>query len=250
MNSLRVMGVCALLFGSIGCGAFEQVFDKVTLSDEELQAVADNYTAVLEAFNDLEEFAVDLANGELETDDALTFTAPAAENNWTGTMEYVGADLPGGDGELLVTFRIVQDGVAINPFETDLSTTELLTAEITVDFDGLTRKGVPMTFVASFTTSYDRAAAPGKEDIITDGTFSIDHGGYTAELTASAFTLRVDVETSTAENASGSIRGLIDIPDFAFDADVDIIGRGEVIHVEVDALDQTIDEGDIPVADF
>ena len=250
MNTLRVLGVCALLFGSIGCGAFEEVFDKVTLSDAELQEVADNYAAALEAFHDLEEFAVDLANGDIETDDALEFTVPSEDNDWTGTLRYVGPDLPGGDGELTVTFKVVKDGVAIDPFDSELSDTSLLTADLTVEFDGLTRKGAPMTFSADFTTSYDREVAEGKEDVITDGDFTIVHDGYRADLTASAFTLRIDVESSTPENASGQIRGVIDIPDFAFDADVDIEGRGEVIHVEVDVLDQSIDEGDIAVADF
>ncbi|MDH3591082.1 MAG: hypothetical protein OER88_04350 [Planctomycetota bacterium] len=250
MSILRLLGIGALLCGTVACTAFEDVFDKVTLSEAELRDVAENYAAALAAFHDLEEFAVDVANGTIDVGDALTFTVPEAANNWTGTLSYLGPDLPGGDGSLTVTFRIVQDGVPVDPFAADLSTTQLLTAEMTVVFDGFTRNGVPMALDATFTTSYDRSVAEGKEDVATTGTFFIDHGGYVANLSAQAFTIRIDKETSTPESSSGRVTGSIDIPDFAFDADVDIDGRGEVIHIEVDVLDQSIDEGDIAVADF
>lgn len=250
MRILRSLGLCALLLGAAACTRLNEVLDKVVLTDAELELVGENYAGALQAYYDLEQFAVDVANGDVDVGDALTFQAPDAANNWTGTISYMGPDLPGGDGELVVTFRVLMDGVAVDPFAEDLTGADVLAAEMTVEFDGQTKAGVPMTLSADFTTAYDSAFAEGKVQVTTNGTFDIDHGGYVASLTATDFAFVVDTATALAESASGRVSGVMDIPDYAFDADVNIEGLDDVVHIDVHVLDQEIDQADIPVADF
>jgi hypothetical protein len=247
---LRCLGLCALLLGSVACTRLNEVLDKVVLTDAELELVGENYAGALRAYYDIEQFAIDVANGDVDVGDALTFTAPDAANNWTGTISYLGPDLPGGDGELVVTFRVLSDGVAVDPFAADLTGADVLAAEMTVEFDGHTKEGVPMTLSAAFTTSYDRTFAEGQVEISTNGTFDIDHGGYTAALTATDFAFVVDTATAVAQSASGRVSGAMDIPDYTFDADVNIEGQGDIVRIDVHVLDQEIDKADIAVADF
>ena len=74
--------------------------------------------------------------------------------------------------------------------------------------------------------------------------------GASAELVATAFSFSWDPVLSLAADATGRIEGAIDIPGFAFDADVDILAQGETLQVHVAVLDQTVEDALLDINDF
>jgi hypothetical protein len=230
------------------CGAITDLIDEVTLSQEELEVIADNARGAVNAFADLTEFALQVARGEVEIEGA-EWTAPSAENGWQGSLHYIGSEFPGGDGEITVSFTVRADGVPVDPAELDLETVGVLAVDLDVLFTGVTKEGADLGLDAEFTITAD-SSVEGTEEVVTDGTFVISHNGFVANLVATEFTTLVDTVDNVATSASGTIAGLIDIPEFAFDADVTITGHGDQVQFLIEVLSQTVTDELVPVGDF
>jgi len=242
-----VLPTLFLAFAS--CGALTDVLDRTTLSDAELQDVKDNYQGAVRAFNDLEEFAASVANGTVDISGS-TYDPPTSENGWVGTLRYQGPDFPGGDGDFVLGFTVLdQNGQPVDPFETDVTGDEVLTMDVGVDFLGTTAEGAPLELHADFNLVLDQSD-PAREVVTLDGTFSIRHNDYVADLTARTLVFSYDPATGLVQEATGMIDGTIEIPGFAFDADVAIVAHGETASVDIAVLDQTIEDGVVSIADF
>jgi hypothetical protein len=239
----------ALLLSFASCGAFGDVIDRTTLSEAELQEVKDNYDGAMRAFQDLGDFAADVADGTVDISGS-TYDPPTAGNGWQGTLRYQGPDFPGGDGDITLRFTALDGtGQPVDPFSTDVADDTIIAMDVGVDFLGTTTDGAPLAFRADFALDLDRTD-PDREVVAIDGTFTIRHGEYVAELVATAFSFSWDPLLSLAGDATGRIEGAIDIPGFAFDADVDIVGQGESLQVHVAVLDQTVEDAVLDINDF
>jgi hypothetical protein len=239
----------ALLFVFASCGAVGDVIDRTTLNEAELQDVKDNYQGAIRAFQDLGDFSADVADGTVDISGS-TYDPPTVANGWEGTLRYQGPDFPGGDGDITLRFTALDgSGQPVDPFEPGAVDGTMLTMDVGVDFVGTTAAGAPLRFRADFTLALDRTN-PELEVVSMDGTFTIRHNDYIAELTATAFTFGWDPVLALAQDASGRIDGTIDIPGFAFDAEATIIAQGEALSVHVVVLDQTVEDGVLDINDF
>ncbi|MHC4339160.1 MAG: hypothetical protein ACYSX0_02950 [Planctomycetota bacterium] len=228
---------------------FADLVDEVTLTEAELQDVRDNYEGAMRAFGDLAEFAASVGDGTVDISTS-EYTPPTAENDWLGSLRYLGTDFPGGRGELTLSFTVLDEaGNPVDPFETDLTNDTLITADLDVTFVGLTTEGAPLDFHGVFTSKLDRSD-PDVHEVETTGAFTIGHNEYVAAFEATAFKVTYDAATDEPQSASGDVTGSIDIPDFAFDADVDIRGLGSDVSILIEVLDQTVEDSIVDVADF
>jgi hypothetical protein len=73
-----------------------------------------------------------------------------------------------------------------------------------------------------------------------DGSYDIDHAGYDVDLLASNLAITFDHTSHQVTYVTGELVGEIDIPDFAFDVDVALVGAGTAIQVGLDFLDDSI----------
>ncbi len=245
---MRQFALLTALCALTACGIVEEIIDEVSISDAEMQEIADNIRCAIDAFEDLETFALQVVRGDIDIE-GQDFTQPTAENDFTATLIYNGDEFPGGTGEIELTFRVVADGNVVDPFEFDLNGAGALQIEITMSFSGTNRKGQPMTFVADFDMDADLSAVD-TETITVNGTFNIRQNGYTADLTATDFAWTTDLATELPTNATGFIAGPIGIPDFAFDGDLVVEGRGDKVRVKIEVLGQTVEDEEIALADF
>jgi hypothetical protein len=223
--------------------------DDLTLSDSEVAELKDNYDAAFASVIELGQFGSEVGSGEVDVSDAV-LTAPSAENEWTGSFSYAGADFPNGDGEIAVEFTVLDsNGDPVDPFAVDLSLDDLVTTELVVEFSGTSGIGEPLVVNADFRMVVDRRVAD-KETVTITGTFDVFHGDYFASFTADQFSMEYDAATNEPLSASGRIDGRIDIPNYPFDCDVEVLGNGDVISILVDVLSNTIEDEDVPVGDF
>jgi hypothetical protein len=238
-----------LLLALASCGAIGDIIDRTTLTDAELQDVKDNYQGAMRAFNDLGDFAMGVADGTIDISTS-TYDPPTAENGWQGTLHYQGPDFPGGDGNITLTFTVTDgNNQPVDPFQTDITNDPTITAVVGIDFSGTTKEGAPLDLQADFTLGLDQTD-PSRNVVSVDGSFTIRHNDYVAKLKATSFVLSYDPATGVAQEATGVIDGTIDIPNFAFDADVTLKGNGETLAVDVAVLNQTVDNGVVNIADF
>ncbi len=231
------------------CGVVTDIIDEVTLSDAEIQDIKDNYQGAMSAFQDLADFAGSVSDGTVDIATS-EYTAPTAENNWRGSLRYLGDEFPGGEGELTLAFTVLDEtGNPVDPFETDLGNDTLVTADLDVSFVGRTSDGAPIDFHAVFTSKLDRSD-PAAHEVEITGTFTIRHNDYVAAFEATTFKVTYDAATDEPLSADGIVTGSIDIPNFAFDADVDIRGNGPDVAVHIEVLDQTVEDAIVDLADF
>ena len=226
----------------VGCGQLGDVLDRVTLTDAELQEAADNYTGAIAAFKELEAFAVQVSEGTVDISGA-TLTAPSEENGWVGTIQFISDVFPGGAGELDLSYSVIGPDGPMDPFLVDTTQDPVVTTSIQVAFTGQTSQGADLLIEADFTITLDRTD-PATEVLTTVGTFRIDHNGYVADLTAENLVLNVDNATGVVTSGSGAIRGVMEIPNFTFDADVDIELAGSTMSVLVKVLDDDIENSE------
>jgi len=232
----------------VGCGNLGEVLDRVTLSDAELAEASDNYAGAIAAFKELEAFAVEVSEGTVDISGA-DYTAPAAENGWVGTIRFVSDVFPGGAGELDLSFSVIGPNGPMDPFLVDTTQDPVVTTSIQVDFTGQTSQGADLRIEADFTVELDRTD-PAQEVLTTNGTFLIDHNGYVADLAAETLVLNVDAASGAVTSGSGAITGSMSIPDFTFDADVDIELQGATMRVLVKVLDDEIENSETELSAF
>jgi hypothetical protein len=220
---MRKVAIAAMLCALVaGCSV-----DELVLTEFEQQDLADNVVAAIEAYQALGEFALSVALGQEQLDGA-NYIEPSADNDWTGTYDYVGDQFPGGNGEMTMTFQVVVDGVPVNPYDTDFTQVDTLTMLVTLSFNGVSAAGAPLSMESDF--RLDITAEEGTAaSVTTNGAFTILHNAYLAVLDTTDFRLDFDAETQAANNATGAISGTIDVPNYAFDADVDITGQGDIV---------------------
>jgi len=245
---MRQFALLTALCALTGCGVVEDIVDEVTISSAEMEEIADNIRCAIDAYEDLSDFALQVARGDIEIS-GQDFTEPTADNDFTSTLIYNGDEFPGGSGEITMTFRVLADGVVVDPVDFDLASADVLQIQITMDFNGSNRKGDPMTFVSDFDMDVDTTAAES-ETVTVNGTFDIQQNGYRAQLTASDFAWTTDLASGLPSNATGTVAGPVSIPDFAFDGDLLIEGRDEQVRVKIEVLDQTVEDALIDLTDF
>ncbi|MHC4938071.1 MAG: hypothetical protein ACYTHK_03790 [Planctomycetota bacterium] len=226
----------------VGCGQLGEILDGVTLSESELQAAADNYSGALVAFRELEAFAVEVSQGTVDLTGAQ-LVAPSPENGWVGSIYFLSDLFPGGPGELTMTFSVIGPDGPMDPALVDPATTPVVTTEFSVEFAGLTSAGANLALSADFTIVYDQSD-PLADVTTINGSFLIDHDGYVADLDANSLQITSDSTTGVATNVTGSITGTMEIPDYAFDATVDVVGLGDRLSMLVKVLDQTIEDSE------
>jgi len=226
----------------VGCGQLGEVLDRVTLSEAELAEASDNYAGALAAFKELEAFAVQVSEGDVDLDGA-EFTAPTEENGWIGGIAFLSDQFPGGSGELDLTFSVDGPNGPMDPFLVDTTTDPVVTTSIRVLFTGQSSAGADLNLDAEFTIKADRTD-PAREVITVNGRFRIDHNGYVADLTATELVLAFDVASGAIQSGSGDIRGTMEIPGYTFDADVAITANNDRLHVLVEVLNQTIEDSE------
>jgi len=205
--------------------------DELILSEGEQQDLADNIVGAIEAYQALADFAltVALGNADLAGSD---YTEPSASNDWTGTLVYNGDQFPGGNGSMSMTFQVLADGVLVDPYNFDFSETQSITLDMSVQFNGTSAKGAPLSLDCNFTM--DITPEEGVAAAVTiNGGFLIGHNGYTANLGANNFALEFDAATETLTSITGTLIGTINIPEYAFDADLDIVGQGDRVDFSV-----------------
>ena len=243
------LALSSLLCLVAACGIVADVIDEVTLSNAEIQDIKDNYQGAMLAFQDLADFAGSVGDGTIDISTS-EYTPPTAENDWRGSLRYLGDEFPGGEGELTLEFTVLGEaGNPVDPFETDLGGDTMVTSDLDVSFVGHTSDGAPIDFHAVFTSKLDRSDPDAHEVDIT-GRFTIRHNDYVAAFDATAFKVTYDAATNEPLSADGAVTGSIDIPDFAFDADVDIRGNGANVEVHIEVLDQTVEDATMAIADF
>jgi len=232
---MRQFALLTALCALTGCGVVEDIVDEVTISSAEMEEIADNIRCAIDAYEDLSDFALQVARGDIEIS-GQDFTEPTADNDFTSTLIYNGDEFPGGSGEITMTFRVLADGVVVDPVDFDLASADVLQIQITMDFNGSNRKGDP--------------TAAESETVTVNGTFDIQQNGYRARLTASDFAWTTDLASGLPSNATGTVAGPVSIPDFAFDGDLLIEGRDEQVRVKIEVLDQTVEDELIDLTDF
>lgn len=232
----------------VGCGELSSVLDSVTLTKSELQTVADNYEGAIVAFKELEYFAVQVAAGDVDLEGAQ-FTAPTEENGWVGRIQFISDQFPGGDGDLDVTFSLDGPDGPMDPFLVDTTTQSDVTTSIHILFTGITGEGANLDLDADFTLRLD-STDPEAPVAVLNGTFRINHNEHVANLRAEDLAFVEDPASGAATSGSGAIRGTLEIPGYAFDADVDVVVDGDRLSILVEVLDQTIEDADMSIEEF
>jgi hypothetical protein len=243
------LAMCGLLVLLGACGPVTDLVDDVTLSDAEVQDIQYNYQAAMTAVIDLTDFGSKVGSGEIQLTDA-SLVVPAEENGWQGTFSYTGSEFPGGDGTISVAFTVIgADGLPVDPFAVDISQEAEITMDLDIAFTGSTAEGVPLDLRAAVRLHVDRTVAL-QETVTINGTFAVEHGDYAARFTATDFAVTYDSTTAAPLDATGGISGRIDIPNFAFDGDVDIVGSGQVVLVHIQVLDNVVEDTILDISDF
>jgi hypothetical protein len=237
MRKLAILAtfVCAML--SMGCSV-----DELTLSQAEVDDLVENVEGAIQAYSELTDFTLNVALGE-EDIEGYDYDVPTAANGWTATLNFTGQALPSGTGTMTLTIQVLADGVPVDPYGDDLDLENLSTLSVTgaVAFNGVSTAGAPIHANGTFTWTgeFDTESSTGA--VALTGDFVIGHNDYEADLHPRDFTLLFDLDTSEITEVTGSITGVIDIPNFLFDADVEIVGDGLDLIATVDIVGNTVE---------
>jgi len=212
--------------------------DEITLTSAELNDVRANFEASLEVHQKLSGFVFHAARGDIDLladFTSISYDPPAAANGFTATITITDGTFSFGRGDLTLTFQASQGGAPVDPYVVDLSS-GAFDVDATVDFVGTSLLGAAMTAagdvtIATITNALDSASAA------VTGRIDVDVNGYEVDLTANDLELAIDMVAERVTSAAGRIDVDVDIPDFAFDAEVAVDGVGTVFDVALRAAD-------------
>ena len=227
---MRKLALALLLsFSCIGCGA---AVAAALLSGGDVDDLVDNFEETIETQQQLSQYAMQAARGELDID-GYTYDPPTAANGMTGTLTLDNGQLPFGDGNVQIVFKIDGDGVPVDPYATNLASAGELDGDVQIVFVGTSPEGKPLNIdmdvdVATIANSDTDVTAmlAGNWDIVLDG--------YRTSFSTGGVEMDIDLLTEEVTRAVGNIDGDIDIPDFPVDGDFDIEGLGDRLAVAVD----------------
>ncbi|MDH3591233.1 MAG: hypothetical protein OER88_05105 [Planctomycetota bacterium] len=234
---MRRLLLALALFAAPGCGGAGLVL----LGAAEADDLVENLEYTVEAQQLMTEFFFLTGRGDIDLDSFTNYTydPPSAANGWTGTLDVTGGQFPFGNGDLNLTFTAIGDAGPADPYTVDLTDDSAVSVDGAFSFVGTSLLGRSLSGSGTF----DAATLQNTVDDLTatlDGGFVIRHDGYQVDLTATDLDVVLDVAQGEITNVAGSLAGTVDIPDFAFDADVDITGVGDAFDVAIDAAATTI----------
>jgi hypothetical protein len=73
-----------------------------------------------------------------------------------------------------------------------------------------------------------------------NGNFDVDYAGYLAEIQATDLDVTLDMALEEVTSVVGQIQANIDIPNFQFDADLDVTGLGDQLQIGINVVATTI----------
>jgi len=233
-----------LSFSCMGCGA---AVAAALLSGGDIDDLADNFEESIEVQQQLSQYAMQAARGELDIS-AYTYDPPTTGNGMTGTLTLQGGQLPFGDGDVQVVFRIDGDGVPVDPYGTNLASATELDGDVQVTFSGMSPEGKPL----DIDMDVDLATIANSETDVTAllaGAWDVTLDGYRTNFSTGGVELDIDLLTEQVTRATGSIDGDIDIPNFPVDGDFDVEGLGDKLGIAIDVGITDIDF-DLALSDF
>jgi hypothetical protein len=232
---LRLVLAIPLLAALGGCTGAEILF-----SASARQEMVDNVEGAAESQQLLTEYVYAAARGDVPLDDVV-YDAPSAENGYVGTITATGGAFAFGTGDLSLQFTCNCDEGYVDPFDplVDLSDDGQVVLDIVAVFDGISNLGASLRVAADvLVTTVTNGEASATTTL--DGSYDIDHAGYDVDLLASNLAITFDHTSHQVTYVTGELVGEIDIPDFAFDVDVALVGAGTAIQVGLDFLDDSI----------
>lgn len=237
---MRKTAIAAVLCACLASCRLDDLLDDVILTSAEAQDLANNVAAAFDATMDLTDFGASIAMGQIVIE-GDQYDGATAENGWTGTLQYAGDEFPGGTGDITMTFTVSGDNGPVDPFDNDLTGDAQVTIGMTLTFAGSTAEGVPLDIDADFslTMSLDETEMGS---VVINGEFKVWHGGYFIHLVGNDFTMLFDFATEQLGAVTGSIAGAVDIPSFAWDADVAVSGQGDTITAVAKVLGTTVSQ--------
>ncbi len=235
---MREMLLAAALF----CAGCTSAIDQITLTSAELNDLQTNFEASLEVHQKLSGFLFHAARGDIDLllDFAsISYDEPTEANGFTATITITNGTFSFGQGDLTLMFQTTQGGTPVDPYLVDLSSGEF-GVDATVDFQGTSLFGAVLSAagdvsIATLTNALDDATAA-----IT-GALDVRVNGYQVDLSSNGLELTLDMVADRVTNAVGRINVDVDIPDFAFDADVVVDSVGSAFDVALRAADSFLD---------
>jgi len=235
---MRRLAVCLALAASLsGCAGGAAL----ALTAVQTQALLTNFDAVLFTQHSLTEFVFEAGRGDLDIT-GYSYDPPTQANGFEGTLMLTNGAFPFGTGDLTIHFTVSGDFGPVDPYDPgeDLSAHDEVTVDADATFDGLSPIGSPMSIVASLTiTTLENDVDSASTDV--DGTFDIDHDGYDMDLAAQNLVMLLDLAGQAVADVQGVVAGVVDIPDFAVDADVSLTGLGTSIDIVFSVASETIE---------
>ena len=231
----KIICCFALCLTLAGC----PTLDLITLTAGEAQLLTDNTESTLEIQQLFTKYAFEAARGDL-TLVGLTYDPPTAQNNWTGTISSTGGAFQFGTGDLNLTFNVAGDAGPTDPYSVDLSDDTQVIVDVVGTFLGA-KDGVPVDLSTTFNaTTLPLQNALNDATARVNGVFDIDYGGYIAAIQATDVDIAFDIANGQITSVLGDITAQIDIPNFAFDADVVLTGLGNSVDIGIEVANTVI----------
>ena len=225
-----------LSISCMGCGA---ILAAAFLSDGDIDSVVENFEETIDTQQQLSKFAMEAARGELDIS-GYTYDPPTDQNGMTGTLTKSDAQTEFGDGNIQIRFQVEGDGVAVDPYEVDLSSMGAIDGAIEVVFVGTSPNGKPINVDADVDISTLQNSLTDVTAVVS-GEWNINIDGYKTNLSTGGMEMDFDLLNDQVTRAVGSIDGDIDIPNFPIDGDFDIEGLGDKLQVAINVAVTTID---------
>jgi hypothetical protein len=225
-----------LAFVCNGCGALAVA---ALLSSGEADDLAENFEETIETQQQLAQYATAAARGELDITD-YTYDPPTVDNDMTGTLTLNDAELPFGDGNVQVTFKVDGDGAPVDPYAIDLSGMGAVDGTVDVSFSGVSPNGKSLDISSDVDISTLTNDVTDVTALIA-GRWNIDLDDYQSTLTSSGMEFDVDLATERVTRAIGNIDGNVDLPNFPVDGKFNIEGLGDKLRVAIDVAVTEID---------
>ena len=225
-----------LSISCMGCGA---ILAAAFLSDGDIDSVVENFEETIDTQQQLTQLAMEAVRGDLDVT-GYTYDPPTDQNGMTGTLTKSDAQTEFGDGNIQIRFQVEGDGVAVDPYEVDLSSMGAIDGAIEVVFVGTSPNGKPINVDADVDISTLQNSLTDVTAVVS-GEWNINIDGYKTNLSTGGMEMDFDLLNDQVTRAVGSIDGDIDIPNFPIDGDFDIEGLGDKLQVAINVAVTTID---------
>jgi hypothetical protein len=224
MRAITLSALVALLGACTGT--------ELAMSASARQDLVQNFQLSVDAQQMITEYAFAASRGDLDISGA-TYTPPVGDQ--PGTLTIPNGTFPFGTGDLTINFTAMGDGQYVDPYVTDLTTATDVTVVADVVFNGVSNIGQSLAASADFTATTVQNTATDVQATV-DGVFSVDHGQYDFNFTASDVQMALDLAAQKVTNVLGDVSGTVKIPDFFYDADFTVKGLGTSLGINIDAV--------------